>query len=473
MKPKPAITLVVFFILLSGHSAVQAQAPQLINFQGKLNQGSTPPTGTFSMTFCIYPSATGGSSLWCETQNVTVTNGVFNVLLGSVTPFPANLFAGAGERHLGIKVGNDAEMSPRFQFASVAFALRAREVESLADNSVTSTKIQDGQVGTNDLANDAVTSAKIQNGSIIGDDIASPFSKVASAGGDVFAVRRDAASGDVINGYVQGSGTGRAGYFINENASNPNEVVYVATRANVGSGGLFYIQNPANNATAVYGETNTTSNGAAMFGQSVAASGWAGIFVNSNTSNTFPALESRAAVETNPAAVFRGRVAVVGALSKSSGAFKIDHPVDPSNKYLYHSFVESPDMMNVYNGNITLDGIGEAWVALPQWFQALNRDFRYQLTAIGAPGPNLYVAEEISANRFKIAGGQPDMKVSWQVTGIRQDAYANAHRIPVEEEKPLNERGHYLHPELYGKSKEMGVDFTPIPSVAPERKTEK
>jgi hypothetical protein len=85
---------------------------------------------------------------------------------------------------------------------------------------------------------------------------------------------------------------------------------------------------------------------------------------------------------------------------------------------------------------------------MPDWFDALNRDFPYQLTPIGAPGPNLYIAEEISGNRFKIAGGKPGSKVSWQITGIREDAYANAHRVQVEEEKPANERGHYLYPEF-------------------------
>jgi hypothetical protein len=150
---------------------------------------------------------------------------------------------------------------------------------------------------------------------------------------------------------------------------------------------------------------------------------------------------------------------VVGNVSKGSGSFKIDHPLDPANKYLYHSFVESPDMMNVYNGNVTLDANGEAWVELPDWFEALNRDFRYQLTPIGAPGPNLYIAEEVQDNRFQIAGGESGMTVSWQVTGIRHDPYAEAHRIPVEEEKPPEERGFYLHPVENGKSETFGLDY--------------
>ena len=156
-----------------------------------------------------------------------------------------------------------------------------------------------------------------------------------------------------------------------------------------------------------------------------------------------------------------GDVNVAGNLSKGGGSFKIDHPLDPADKYLYHSFVESPDMMNIYNGVITLDAHGKATVQMPDWFQALNSDFRYQLTAIGAPGPNLFIAEEINGNHFSIAGGKPGMKVSWQVTGIRQDAWANAHRIPVEEEKPANERGYYLHPDLYGAGEDKQVSNAP------------
>lgn len=159
------------------------------------------------------------------------------------------------------------------------------------------------------------------------------------------------------------------------------------------------------------------------------------------------------------AGYFDGRVGVVGNLSKGGGSFLIDHPLDPENRTLSHSFVESPDMMNVYNGNVTLDANGEAEVVLPDYFEALNRDFRYQLTAIGAPGPNLYIAETVKNNRFRIVGGSGAMQVSWQVTGIRQDPYANANRIVVEENKPTNERGLFLYPEAYGQPEERGVNY--------------
>ena len=138
-------------------------------------------------------------------------------------------------------------------------------------------------------------------------------------------------------------------------------------------------------------------------------------------------------------------VSIPGTLTKAAGSFKIDDPIDPANKTLSHSFVESPDMMNVYNGNIVTDERGEAVVTMPEWFEALNRDFRYQLTVIGQFAQAI-VAAEMKDNRFAIKTDKPNVKVSWQVTGIRHDAYANAHRIPVEEDKPASERGSYLFP---------------------------
>jgi hypothetical protein len=102
---------------------------------------------------------------------------------------------------------------------------------------------------------------------------------------------------------------------------------------------------------------------------------------------------------------------------------------------------------------------------LPAYAEALNENFRYQLTAIGAPGPNLYVADKISANRFRIAGGKPDAEVSWQVTGIRHDAAANAVSQEVEPAKSAEERGYYLHPEAFGQPREKGLAALQAPRL--------
>jgi hypothetical protein len=162
------------------------------------------------------------------------------------------------------------------------------------------------------------------------------------------------------------------------------------------------------------------------------------------------------AISSTVAADLVGKVEIFGTLTKTAGSFKIDHPLDPANKYLSHSFVESPDMMNIYNGNVTTDANGFASVTMPEWFESLNRDFRYQLTTIGQPA-QAWVATELADHVFAIRTDKPNVKVSWQITGVRQDAYANAHRIPVEEEKSEAEKGHYIHPELFGHPEEVSI----------------
>jgi hypothetical protein len=195
----------------------------------------------------------------------------------------------------------------------------------------------------------------------------------------------------------------------------------------------------------VRGETNT---GTAVQGQSF-GNGLAGSFigdVNVNGIGIFNAIDA-----THPlAGWFSGNVEVTGTLNAGTKAFKIDHPLDPANKYLLHAAVEAPDMTTVYNGNVNTDGNGDATVILPDYFEALNADFRYQLTVIGQFAQAI-VAREIHQNRFAIKTDKPNVKVSWQVTGIRQDPYAKANPMAAEQDKPAAERGSYLHPELYGQ----------------------
>jgi len=157
------------------------------------------------------------------------------------------------------------------------------------------------------------------------------------------------------------------------------------------------------------------------------------------------------------AGYFDGDVNVTGTLSKGAGSFRIDHPLDPDNYYLQHSFVESPDMMNIYNGNVTTNQDGEAVVDLPEYFASLNVDFRYQLTVIGQFAQAI-IAEEISGDSFTIQTDKPNVKVSWQVTGIRNDAYARSHPIEVKVPKADVDRGRFLHPEALGYDKSMGID---------------
>ncbi len=206
-------------------------------------------------------------------------------------------------------------------------------------------------------------------------------------------------------------GAGVAGF--ETSTTGPNTGVYGESRSPEGTGVAGYGLANTGSSTGVYGRTNSASQGWAVFAE--------------------------------------------GAIGASGEKLlHIDHPLDPANKYLNHFCAEGPEPLLIYRGNATLDGRGAAWVQLPDYFEALNRDFHYQLTAIGAPAL-VYVAGEIENNRFQIAGGQPGMKVSWTVTGARNDAFVRAYGKAVEETKTAEEAGKYLHPELYGQPADLAV----------------
>lgn len=247
------------------------------------------------------------------------------------------------------------------------------------------------------------------------------------AGG--YGVQGTSASGVGVIG-SSSSGDGVSG----TTASSTAHGVHGSTSSGTTNAGVFG-ESSATDGTGVLGQSDTGTTAAGVWG--ISANGFAGYF--------------------NGKVHVTGNLSVGGTLSKAAGSFKIDHPLDPAGKYLSHSFVESPDMMNIYNGNVTTDTNGEATVTLPSYFEALNRDFRYQLTVIGEFAQAI-VGKKVAGNRFVIRTSKPNVEVSWQVTGIRQDAYANAHRIPTEEDKAEAERGTFLHPRLFGESEEKSVD---------------
>ncbi len=164
------------------------------------------------------------------------------------------------------------------------------------------------------------------------------------------------------------------------------------------------------------------------------------------------------------AGYFDGNVRIIGELENINSVVSLDNPLDPANKYLKHANIGSSEMLNVYSGNVVLDKNGEAWVELAEWIEALNSDFRYQLTCIGGTS-SVYIAEEVSGNRFKIAGGVSGMKISWQLTGVRQDPWAQAHPLIADQEKSPNEKGYYYYPELYGQTKEKTIHFAQHPEI--------
>jgi len=193
--------------------------------------------------------------------------------------------------------------------------------------------------------------------------------------------------------------------------------------------------------------TNTQDS---LFASAVSANGMIGVLSQGRTTGVFAAGKSTGIVGAGPTAgQFFGDVSITGTLNKGGGGFRIDHPLDPENKYLSHSFVESPEMLNVYRGTVTTDDSGEAAVSLPAYVEALNEHFTYHLTVLGDTGAAT-VTQPVRENGFHIRSDRPAAEVCWLLLGVRRDPWANAHRIPVEEGKDDDDRGRYLHPDVHG-----------------------
>jgi hypothetical protein len=223
-----------------------------------------------------------------------------------------------------------------------------------------------------------------------------------------------------------------------------------ASRPNAGVFGLGRVQN----ADGVFGLSDVKVRaGVRGYALGVDGTGVAGVAHNGPNAFGVAGYSS-----TGLAGYFSGNVRINGTLFKSVSAFRIDHPLDPVNKYLQHAAVESPEMMNIYAGNVTTDTNGTAVVELPTYCQELNGNFCYQLTVIGGFAQAV-ISEEIRDNRFSIATDRPEVAVSWQVTGVRRDPWAEQNRLVVEQDKPEHERGKFLYPELYGEPLSQSVDY--------------
>lgn len=428
--PELVFVLIMTGLMFGTIAAGQQRAPERLQptaasgtaftYQGSLKQSGVAASGSYDMRLIMYDALIGGAQVGpiITKSPVSVVNGIFTVELDFGTIFNATQY------YLEIAVrptgsGTYTLLDPRQKITAVPYALGLVLPANLSSNSSGSLfaieNTGSGQAGEFDSRSAFVT-AYFSNSGI---------------GGTLRADTASNGQGSAITAYNYG--VDRYGLETEIiNSTNPRAAIYART---------------AGNGQAIDAEVNSNTNADALFARttSTSASSFAGIFV--------------------------GNVSVSGTLSKSAGSFKIDHPLDPANKYLQHSFVESPDMKNIYDGLATLDENGEAIVVLPNWFSYLNRDVRYLLTPIGAPAPNLHIAEKIKGNRFKIAGGQPGTEVSWQVTGIRQDAYANDNRIQIEVEKPEDERGTFLYPKGFAQPAEKALDRKSHPLIkatAPE-----
>jgi hypothetical protein len=203
-----------------------------------------------------------------------------------------------------------------------------------------------------------------------------------------------------------------------------------------------------------------------VFGLATATSGPAwGVWgsTNSTASNAYGVVGTEPSDGAGHAVFADGSFAATGTKS-----FQIDHPLMPETHYLNHFCTEGPDPMNAYSGNVVTDAQGYATVQLPDYFESINRDFRYQLTCIGQFAQAI-VAEEIRNNQFVIRTSKPYVKVSWRVEAIRNDRWVQRYGYQTEQEKEDEIKGKYLNPELYGQPKEQGIHYRPEPERPKEQ----
>jgi hypothetical protein len=426
-----------------------------ITYQGRLNQNGVAANGSFDLRFTLYDTLAGGNVVGSPVivSNTPVAGGVFTVTLD----FGAAVWNGASYgMQIAVRPVNTVDfvpLSPLQPITPAPYALysKAGVATSLScAGCVASASLASGAVTKDKIATAGATAGQtlVYNGSTLAwqapPSLTLPFSTVEAntvplfALTNTFGVAVSAVHGSPAMNFLQ-TDAGLA-------AASDNGPGIAAGTTHADSSGIYAEDQGGGIAGAAIRGHSATGYGISATSQNI---GLYGKNVTSGTEAYLGALSF--------AGDFYGNVSVHGTLSKSGGSFKIDHPLDPANKTLSHSFVESPDMMNIYNGLATLDALGEAIIELPAWFEALNRDYRYQLTSIGAPAPNLHVAEKVVNGRFRISGGPRHGEVSWQVTGIRHDAWAEAHRIPVEEEKPEAERGYYETPEEHGQPASKSV----------------
>jgi hypothetical protein len=283
------------------------------------------------------------------------------------------------------------------------------------------------------------------------------FGEATATSGDTRGILGRSSSTSGVGVFGEATATSGNTYGIVGRASSTSGVgVLGEATATTGNtyGGLF--QNPSSSGAGVYGYAQaTTGTNFGVVGRSESPSGRGVVGVAEASTGTNYGVLGRTNSSANGWGVYAG-----GRLGASgTKSFQIDHPLRPETHFLNHFCIEAPEPYNLYRGTVTLDANGEAWVQLPDYFEAINRDASYHLTPIGAAMPNLHVAAEIQGNRFKIAGGAPFKKVSWEVKAVRNDPWVQQYGYQTEQEKPKEYQGLYLHPELYGQPKERGVFY--------------
>ncbi len=500
---------------VSGGAMLAVNAGTAFTYQGRLSKDGAPVQGVCDFQFTLWDSASGGTALGTAPVNaVTVTGGLFTI---PALDFGSNAFTGQA-RWLDVAVrcpagsGSYTSLTPRQPLTAAPYALSLRpgaqvvgdvsgDSSLFAYNTITS-GLSYGMYGRSDSPNGRGVAgfASASSGDAVG-----VFGLTASSNGSGVTGEAWATSGPAIGvyGVTRSVSTDAAGVLgeatpttalstgvrgINRNSSaagfgvwgehaSGGAGVYGTSVRGVGVYGKvlsdtygFSIgvwgESPYGGGTGVLGTATATSGPAYGVRGTTASSGGTGMFGQATaTSGSTFGVRGQVTSPNGYAGYFEGGqgVRVIGNLQATGvKTFVIDHPLDPANKYLYHFAQEGPIIQNVYNGIVTLDSAGAAIVALPDYFAAINAEpFLYQLTPVGAAMPNLHVAQPITGNLFRIAGGVAGAQVSWEVTATRNDPYLRAHPVATEAVKPVPERGLYLAPEVYGLPPTLSSNQTP------------
>jgi hypothetical protein len=257
----------------------------------------------------------------------------------------------------------------------------------------------------------------------------------ATSGGTGLSVASDTGTGVIASGFFAVSAWGNVGGIGVYATVNGDDATNIAVSGTVENHG-FGVSGSAGAGYGVYGNATTgvgvggdaASGGTAVRGHTTGL----GYGVYGVVDGAGIGVYGTCGAGGN-AARFDGTVIINGTFSvNGTKNFRIDHPLDPDNKMLVHACIESDQMLNVYAGAAILDADGRATVTLPHWFDALNAQPLVQLTGVGAEPA--YIARTVRGGAFVI-GGRPGQEVHWQVTGVRQDAWALEHPMEVEVDK--------------------------------------
>ncbi len=436
----PAIALVLLLVLISYPYGSQASAPVVatggtITTSGENTIHTFTSSGTFTVTsgygavsYLVVAGGGGGGRTSNTTRNRSSGGGgAGGMRTGSLAVSPASYTitigsGGAGSTDVNSKGANGSNSI----FGSVTATSGGGGGSSTVEEGAAGGSGGGGGGGGGDVGG-AGTSGQGNNG---------------GAGCSACASSTEGGGGGGGAGAVGGAGTSIAGG--NGGAGSASSISGSSvTYAGGGGGGTYGSSgagsggaggggaggNPNNNGTD--GTVNTGGGGGGSGGSNGASgnggAGGSGIVIISYATAGKITLTGNVNLLST--------LNVGGALTKGVGSFVIDHPLDPANKILAHSFVESPDAKNIYDGTAKLDRNGEVEIKLPSYFMALNKDFRYQFFALNEAMPNLYIRKEIEDNKFTISGGKSGGRISWQVTGIRHDPYILANPIIVEVKK--------------------------------------